>query len=163
LALAGDSTTTTFILDFDFPLLPGVEAGRYLGFAPPPCQREELGPSLPLCESGANFPLRAKVLIGVHKKQLPDAIEAIYHGKMQLEREYGAPEHVQITARDVAEYVAAMAEEIADMARAAGLDALARSLEETNRVARAALCVPSSRQRCARRGRVAAGKRRRLS
>jgi hypothetical protein len=83
--------------------------------------------------------LQAKVLTGVQKKRLPDAIEAIYHGQMQPERESEASQHVQVTARDVAEYVAAMAEEIADMARAAGLNALARSLEETHRVARAAL------------------------
>jgi len=58
---------------------------------------------------------------------------------MQLERESVDPDDVPASAYDVAEYVVAMGRELAEMARQAGLDVLARSLEETRSVARATL------------------------
>ncbi len=58
---------------------------------------------------------------------------------MQLERESSDPDDGPASARDVADYVAVMSREVAEMARQAGLDALACSLEETRSVARATL------------------------
>ena len=55
---------------------------------------------------------------------------------MQLQR---APHEGTPSAGEVAQYVVAMAGELAVMARQAGLKALGHSLEETKRVARATL------------------------
>jgi hypothetical protein len=82
--------------------------------------------------------LRAKTLITVQKKRLRAAIEGIYDPVMQLEREAGAG-YTAASATDVADYVAAMARELAVMARRAGLEALAGSLEQTHRLANLAL------------------------
>ena len=57
---------------------------------------------------------------------------------MQLLRAVGEDRAVA-SASEVADYVAAMASELADMARRAGLDALANALEQTHRVAAATL------------------------
>jgi hypothetical protein len=81
--------------------------------------------------------LRSKKLILVHKKRLPPAIEGIYEDKMQPQRE--AYEGYTASAADVADYVAAMSRELAVLARRAGLDALAGSLEQTHRLASLAL------------------------
>lgn len=62
----------------------------------------------------------------------------IYDYEMQLEREY-SEEPAVVSADDVADYVAAMASELADMARRAGLEPLASALEQTHCVAAAAL------------------------
>ena len=56
---------------------------------------------------------------------------------MQLERETSAD--YSAGAAEVADYVAAMARELAVMARRSGLEALAGSLEQTHRLASLAL------------------------